>query len=147
MHSKIIEVSKHPLKEDERVEESYFYDGFVGWIADYVDCVRDEETRKAIQESFVEGMGLISGKDGFTIPKGYRDAFIDKRIEELRNIIASASTVNFWKTKVQIKAAIGDDVGLYIYKPGYGTVSYIQFIDECEEEVPYYFGAIIDYHW
>ena len=151
MHGKIIEVSKIALKPDEWVDESEFYKGFVGWIADYVDTdLITEDIRNGIIEAFLRNFGSFTENHdnniSFVVHDGFKEKYEKQRIEYMRDAVASADTA------AEIYSAFymyfEDMFGLYIYEKGYGLIPMVRWIIEyLEEDCTYYFGSVIDYHW
>lgn len=153
MHSKIIELSKKPVEE--RVSETQFYDGFSGWIADYVADV-DDDVRGDVISDFKEGFSSSYGddlvaidKNTITFKEGFKDAYATKMLECLKDIVSKADikSIRNGMTRYAIEETLGDPFGFYIYEEGCLFRENCWLTQNLEEDVPYYFGGVVDYHY
>lgn len=153
MHSKIIQVSRDEItQEDWITPEDFFLDGrfegFVGWIADYVSDWDIDTYRNDIIDSFIKDFGnsVDYCDESFVVAEG----FVEKYTEELLSVV---------KSKIQqckslqdatwiCETYTGDSFGCYIYEYGFGLTPIIKWIAEwLEEGRRYYIGAVLDYHF
>lgn len=158
MHEKIIEVNRRKdFQVEDRISELNwnFDNGFVGWIADYISDV-DDFIREEVISDFKESMDnsmrpyITLHEDCIIFKKGFKDAHAKKMLDSLREIVASASVENMRTglTRVSIQEIMGDPWGLYIYDNDIGLCKLNVWLSEwLEEDIPYMFGGVLDYHY
>lgn len=161
MHSKIIQVGTDPIPKVEWVGESQFYDGFVGWIADYVADDLSSDERAYIIDDFCDEMKkrfpdyveispkMIPATERFiTFKKGFREAFLNGMKCRLKAIAKESQSLDtFYKIRAMLIGITGDQFGTYIYEEGWGLSTEQRFLETVEEDTSYYFGSVIDYHY
>ena len=154
MHSKIIQLNKTPIDRENWSTESDFYDGFAGWIADYVADV-DDDVRNMVISDFKEGFDM-SYRDFVTIEddhiifkNGFKDEYAGKILECLKEFVkeATVNSVRNGSLRYGSEELLGDPFGIYIATE-YGLVRENVWLTEyIEEDTPYYFGGVVDYHY
>ena len=155
MHSKILQLSESPIAKEEWVEESRFYDGFSGWIADYVAGVDDDIRNIVIEDwlsCFKENLKdwVTVDKNSITFKEGFRDYYSYKILDEVKRIAkeATANSIRTGNLKSALEVLLGDPYGFYIYLEGYGLIKEAVFLTQyIQEDTPYFFGGVIDYHY
>ena len=160
MHSRIYQISEKPIsKENFTKESSYYDDGFVGEIADYVSEV-DYRSNDYISDlewlqTATEGLEVNIKKGTITIlnKKEYFDKKHDKfkeLIENLQDItLEDFSSNKEYFTILDLKSAYDDKYSFYIddnYE-NVGLTSLDNWVRNAEENKKYYVGNILDYHF
>ena len=155
MHSKIIQMDTKPISPEGFITEDMFFDGFCGWIADYVSEV-DKEVRDDVVNDFIEGFqsGLrdwvtVNGEK-ITFKKGFKEFYIEKLLQSFKDIAekATVSSIKDGMLLYSLESLLGDPYGFYIYMEGYGLIQESRFLTHyVEEEIEYFFGGVIDYHY
>ena len=151
MHNIIIQVDTKPVSYDNWIPQDYFYDGFCGWIADYVQEVDDEYREYALKEFVAGYREIVKCSDiekGFVIKN--KDAFFKGILETLKKIVNNLVITDFYGNNMaayHIEKLINDPFGTYIYQEGYGLRTVIDFLGETKECQKYYFGAVVNYHY
>ena len=170
MHSRIFQVSKEPINEEDYISESTFYDSaFIGEVADYVNQDTDRNDDIAWLKDYIEGRGGIELDEAeMTITIVDKKKFFERSFntfKELLDKLASTNIIQFSGTAesgdmensrfafsslmydLECEAE-GDKFGFYIYD--YGDYGYPTRLDEwvrgTKNGDKYYFGATIDYH-
>lgn len=154
MHSKIIQISREPIKKDNYIDESRYYDHwFVGSIADYVSDL-DDNCRTALCKNLscdafeldpVANTLSIISKDAYFKPK--YDAFKAKLQE-----ISQWEYEDYREPHYEVSwlADLYDDkFGFYIDDNGEfaGLETLDAFMRRAEDGDIYYIGALLDYHF
>ena len=170
MHSRIFQVSKEPINEDDYISESTFYDSsFIGEVADYVNEDTDRADDIAWLKDYIEGSGGIEiNEDENTITIVDKRQFFERSFntfKELLEKLADINIVQFSRTAEQGDLensrfafsslmydleceAEGDKFGFYIYDDeDYGYPTRLdEWVRSTKNGDKYYFGATIDYH-
>jgi hypothetical protein len=153
MHSRIIELSQEPIKVDDRICESDYYDnGFISSIADYVtSCDRTDAINWVC--GYLKNKDVVTEFDTNKIvfsenvkEKFFKDSF--EEFNKLTNKITFEDFVGKDDFKLYlIKQSIEDTSGFYIHYDGcYWTLDY--FIRRCvEDNEIWYIGGALDYHF
>ena len=157
MHSRIFQISKEPVTEENRFEEDRYFDGFVGRIADYVDEIGYPETEyddlKAMLGDAVEfvtrdSFRIVDKKKWFE-KKHERFVFYAKKLSEssLEDFCSQKLDMDVFNVEMEYE----DKYNTYIDDGGewFGTVPLDEFIrgsDKTETEV-WHLGAVFDYHY
>lgn len=155
MYGKIIQVSKQPLNADDYVEESAFYDNFCGWIADYVDDEVDSQVRDEVISGFLKVFGndviIRYGNDqiSFKVNDGWKEKYFSQQLQYIKDYIQLATVESMMNgfTQYELEKHISDPFGTYIYEEGYGLTTLQVWLRYMAPETPYFFGAVIDYHY
>lgn len=168
MHSKIYQVSQTPIIADEYIDESRYYDNFVGSIADYVDPLTEEERRDAIRTlADILGAAAVFDGDKFTIVD--KLAFFKPRYETWKRLIdrLGQATLEMFAfeeplegegkvtilnslsgTHYMAEEAYSNKYGYYFDDNGeeYGNQRFNDFMRHASNGDVFYIGAVIDYH-
>ena len=153
MHNNILQLSRVPLTRDDWCQEDDFYNGFQGWIADYVSSV-DDDTRDIAISDYKEGFDMsyrdfvTIAEDHIIFKRGFKDMYASVMLECVKEIVSN-STVNSVRTgnlRSLVEEILGDYHGLYI-ATGYGLIrENVWLTEHMEEDTPYYFGGVVSYH-
>ena len=155
MQSNIIELGYSPIEKDERVEESTFYEDFVGTIADYVDEIKEEGDRKECIKCFVGSMGpdivtFDEKAESITFSEDAKRLYFKNAYHEFMMMTLKLTLTDFATTDLKpykLSKLIENKYDYYIYIDGsYYTLDYFMRII-AEPGKPYYFGGIVKYHF
>ncbi|MCR5669654.1 MAG: hypothetical protein K6G10_01495 [Butyrivibrio sp.] len=153
-HSRIYQISRSPISKDDYIDESRYYDCFVGEIADYVseDTDRDEDikTLKASlgDAAVIEGDKLtITNKQSF-FKRNYRNwiAMLNKLKDiSLEEFCEPDKDLNIFR----LNCLYNDRHDIYMddndEECGNQTLS--DFLRDADDGDVFYLGATIDYHF
>lgn len=155
MTENIIQLTKSPVPSDEYIVEEDFFDDFLGGLADYFRNT-DETERKEIVQDWLEGFStggyrdyVVLGEDTIIFKKGFQELYARRRLDTLKVAVSTATVEDIISGSLRgkINALIGDPIGTYLYtdmgffKEAVFLASYV------EEEVPYYIGGVVKYHY
>lgn len=150
----IIQLTKERLNPDEYIDEEFYYDNFVGVIADYVngDVNRDNELKFFERE--LGSAARFTSPDSFKIidkKSFFRGAFLNFQenlrimgiytLEQFSGDIPSDIDFDFYK----LRKSYSDKFGTYIEWEG-GTVPIADFLRYADTNATYYIGGIVNYH-
>ena len=156
MHSKIFQISKSPISEDEFIDESKYFDNFVGYIADYVDDL-------GANEDCYEWLGGTPGIEYHQSDKSItivdKSAYFSGKYKEFKECLESLSKLSeetfstsdfeFGMDMYRLKAAYNDEFAFYFDDDG--EEFYMRTLDDFMREVSngdkFYRGNVIDYHF
>jgi hypothetical protein len=163
MHARIIEITKSPLRKDERLVSCAVPDWFVGSIADYTDDLKPD-VQKAVVENFYKSLVshcviehnaengsfqlLPDGKEKYF--QAAYGVFLDSA-KKLSNCPFSefaegSSTLrgNLWR----VNNAYCDEYDTYIFDDDNELRPFDKWVRfYAKVGVPYYFGGVVDYHY
>ena len=158
MHSRIFQISKEPIYEEDYIKESRYYDHwFLGSVADYVNEDTDRAADIQWLQHCYDGKGLIFGTD-----EGGEYFIIEDKIkyftlnfesfqialEELSNItIEGFASQKSYSNIYALKSAYEDKCGFYVDGDEFGMYSLDGFIRWSDNGTKFYIGATIDYHF
>ena len=154
MHSRIFQVSMEPIKKEDYIRESdYWEHWFTSQIADYVDGDTDRESDidwlSEYSNAFV--FGKDDGREYFIVKdkaEYFKHSF--KRFTEAINTIKDYTLEDFiggfYGAMYQLKDAYEDKFGFYVNADG-ETMTLDDFVRRCVTGEKYYIGATIDYHF
>lgn len=150
----IIQITKQRIESDEYITEEYYYDGFVGTIADYVD---DEIDRDKGIEVFKQELGSAASfdtVDSFKIADKkafFRGKFMQFQeclrimniytLDQFSGDIPSDIELDFYK----LKKSYAYEFGTYIDFEG-DTLTLDKFLRNADTNATYYIGGIVNYH-
>lgn len=163
MHSNIYQISKDPIKKDDFIDESRYYDGFVGSIADYVHPLTDKERIPAFEmlKSCLGGSAKFEGEK-FTIVD--KEAYFRSKYEAWKNCLQRLGDCSFEQfisppyegrgldsmgmLHYQCEELYNDKYSIYMDDNGeyYGNRTLDEFMREAQNNETYYLGAVTDYH-
>ena len=135
-------------------ESSWNFDnGFIGWIADYIQDVTEDERRDVIEswkDSFKEFSDYIDmGENTILFKTGFKDAYAEMILKTLKSISEEADVayIRTGRTRLYLETLFGDPFGTYLYTD-FGLVrENIWLTEYLVEDTPYIFGNVIDYHY
>lgn len=155
MHSRIFQISKNPIPEDEYITDDKYFDNFVGAIADYVMQSTDED--KIIFQN-IPGILYNAEENTITIENKhvyFADSYknFKKQLQILSDITEEEFCQNH-QTDLSyhmflLNESYDDKYGIYIdddYEE-YGLMTLDDFIRHCKNGNTFYLGAVIDYHF
>lgn len=155
MHSRIIQISKEKIDKDDYIEESDYWDNFVGPIADYVseDTDRDGDIEWFV-EILKDSIEYNKDEESFTIKdrKKYFERSYDKFMKIL-NEISDTMTLDKYMSPCDtviysLKSTYDDKFGFYIDDKGeyHGLSTLDNFMRYAEDGQKFYIGGTMDYH-
>lgn len=156
MHSRIFQVSTNPIKKENYTDESEYYDHwFTRSVADYVSsyCFRNEDLKWF--EDCYENQGIKFGVDDngeYLVIQNKQKYFENsfhrfmEAVDKIKNYTIN-DFANGFNEMDCLKDAYEDKYGFYMEADGYGLITIDSFVRQCSENIKYYIGAIIDYHY
>ena len=163
MHSRIIQISKEPINEDDYLSEDKYYDIVCGALADYVDGDTDRDDDI---EWFIGCLGdsISYNKDeqSFTIID--KEKYFDKAFEHFQELLKKLSDTTlkvfsgigkkeeiyqFTTDMYSLKSTYDDEFSFYIDDNGeyFGMSTIDNFMRNVENNTKFYIGTTIDYHF
>lgn len=160
MHSRIFQISKKRISKEEFIcEEKYDEIRFVGAIADYVEEVTDESSKKEDVEWLGEVEGITTDPEAMTLMvTSKKDHFKQPYKEFVKQIkkIQKTTFEDFAEDKndevgmniYRIKLAYEEEYTFYVDDDNekFGLITLDSFVRQAKENKKYYIGAIFDYH-
>jgi ribosome biogenesis SPOUT family RNA methylase Rps3 len=150
MHSRVFELTKEPILEDNWLNEDDLCDtSFIGEIADFVTTSPKSEREADIQWLLGHKPGVFSRSgDKLIITASTKRAYLGERYADLKKHVAQLSFTDFCDDfKVCIlKRMILDTGSFYVYDNGYWS-PLDTFIRDASEGDVFYVGGIVDYHF
>lgn len=156
MHSRIFQVSKNKITEDNRIEEYRYDDGFVGRVADYV--VKQDDIKSDLEWLTTCHKGIEVTRNGKTVKLTIvsREEYFEKSFEEFKeglqklseytmaDFIDSKNWLDFWK----LKDSYDNEHGFYVDDNDeyFGITTFDNFMRNAEDGDVYYIGNVFDYH-
>lgn len=160
MHSRIFQLSKYPIAEDNYIRESKYYDDwFTREIADYVDGDTDRAADIEWLKSCVSGLEFGTDKHGaFFIIKSREKYFeaafkqFSMYLEEINKQNTLHNFANGISGVWSLNNAHEDKFGFYVDfstdEDVYNDMcSFDDFVRHSQDGEKYYIGATIDYHF
>lgn len=155
MHSRIFQVSRKPITEDNYMIEADFYDHwFTREIADYVDSdtYRDDDISWLAKLDGIEVCVDDNGNDYFIVVdkelyfKNQYNVFI-KAINNLTRCTLSEFSTGI-NEMYYLNSFYNDKFGIYIQDDDrFGLVTLDEFMRNVENGDKLYIGCTLDYHW
>ena len=155
MHSRVFQVSKSPIKEENLITESRYYE----WHhAEYVCQVEDDKNIIADLEwlqTATKGIEVDTGARTITITS--KKEYFEEKLEKFRALAEELSTITqdeFMSSKSSYKFSDLED--LYNNKYSFyidnttgccEPITLDDWIRDSEENKTYYVGSIFDYHY
>ena len=171
MHSRIFQVSKEPINEEDYISESTFYDSsFLGEVADYVnqDTDRNDDLNWLKENIEHRGGGIEVNVDEGTITIVDKKKFFEKSFDTFKELLDKLANTNIIQFSGTAESgdmensrfafsslmydleceAEGDKFGFYVYdNEDWGYPARLdEWIRSTKNGDKYYFGATIDYH-
>ncbi len=157
MHSRIFQVSRRPIDKQDYIDESRYYEGFVGSIADYVDSMSDEAIAEAIESlKWVLGDAVEFKDRSFTVVDKYKffaPIFANwlKQCRELHDVmdLESFSDDSMSLKMFGFSQSYNDKYDYYMDDNGEwaGNQTLMDFMRYAKEGDTFYLGNVIDYHF
>ena len=160
MHSRLYQISKAPINEDDRITERDMYDGgdFVPTIADYVSEIEEGYDKEDV-EWFAKALNGVAEFDGksFTIINKeayFREKFNNflESIDELKRAATFEAFIDYKFNSLSdayysLKNAYDYAYAFYITSDYNGYETLDSFMRWAEEGEKYYIGTVFDYHY
>ena len=161
MHSRVFELSEHPIEASDRYSYDWLPDWFYGSIADYAVDIEDKDRNDEIKW-FV---GFFSGQ---CKNDGDRIEFTDKALEyhfrrSYWDFLKAASLLSAMSfdafcgknghqaldtTLYELNSAYNDKFGFYVYDHDSDELKTLDaWLREADLTKSYYMGGIINYHF
>ena len=155
MHSRVFQVSKSPIKEENLITESRYYE----WHhPDYVCQVENDKNIIADLEGFQTATkGIKVDTEARTITVTSKKEYFEEKLEKFRALAEELSTITqdeFMSSKSSYKFSDLED--LYNNKYSFyiddndeycGLTTLDSWVRYSEENKTYYIGSIFDYHY
>lgn len=158
MHSRIFQITRKPLVEDDYVTESLFHDEIFNHVADAVS----EETNR--EEDINWLIGFLKDKPCTFNPAeksiifhpGFKEAYFKSDYEKFKNLTANMTLENFSTDGVEsldlyrIIKCINDKFSFYTVDDDYEVQTLDEFVRTVVKEdskSKYFLGGTLDYHF
>ena len=152
MHSRIFQISLNPIKENEYITASDYYEHwFIKEVADYVIKSYNRNDDIAWLKNATSGLEFGNDEYGnFLIIKSKEEYFEEsfKGFNEALYRLKGITLKDFTKGTADfylLKHAYEDKFGFYADVDG-EVMSFDGFIRQCLKEEKYYIGGTLDYH-
>ena len=163
MRSYIVQISASPIPMHEVISPYDYCDEhwFNREVADFIsfnDCTEDAFAdfvkRVGDAEKYVTMFPNVYGT-GIVFKKGFKEAYFDEQYVKLRDAIqklsdaATATTFRDGELEAAmyiLRESYDDKLGVYV-ESDWGLLTLNEFVRHIAEEVPYYFGGAVGYHY
>lgn len=154
MHSRIFQIEKEVVPEEERIDSDCIPEWFTNSVADYTsdDCSREDDidwlmTAALGDIATVDGDKLTFSSDVRRYFKEKHEAFI-KAAEKLSGTtfedFVSSHSVD--STLFNLREAYSDRYGFYVYCDGGFLDTLDNFMRLVKDGETYFIGGVVDYH-
>lgn len=152
MHSRIFQISKNPIKKEDYIKESNYWDHwFLNEVADYVsdDCDAYDDV-KWLQDC-VKGIIFGGDENGTYLVVVSREEYFRRSFEKFKITLDKVKdcTIEEFSTGIhemwQLKDLYEEKFGFYVDVDG-ELMSFDSFVRLCATKEKYYIGGTIDYH-
>lgn len=151
MHSRIIQLSESFIGEEDYINEEVLIDnGFVNGMIDYVSSETDRENDIEWFVQYLQQFGCVE-YDGEKIvfKKGFKENYFKDRFLQLKSKVAEMEFKDFFDSLklYELMKLIKHNYGFYVYIHDYyyNLDDFVRYI--LKEDVEYYFGTTLDYHY
>lgn len=158
MHSRIFQVSKNKITEDNKIRKYRYDEGFVG--NNGVDYVIDSESRKNDLEwlaSCHKGLEVSTEGKDITLKIVSKTEYFEKKFEEFQEGLKKLQDYTMedfvdsrkWLDMYRLKDAYNDEHGFYIddNDEWHGIATFDEFMRSTQDGDVYYIGSTFDYHF
>ena len=160
MHSRIYQVSAEPISPEDRIDESKYYDNFVGEIADYVSEIGED-----VDDGDIKWLGQHPGIETDPVKKTVtvtdKTAYFAgkyKTFQETLDKLKATTPEEFQKyepgdklgmSMFILNEAYSDKFGFYMDDNGewWGLETVDDWVRHAETGKTYYLGTVVDYHY
>ena len=163
MHSRIFQVSKEPITEDNKISEYRYEEGFVG--NNGVDYVVPTENKQADLEWLTichSGLDVNVSYDADNKPVVKltilsKEEYFTKKFDEFKEGLAKLQDYTLedfmnnanWLDMYRLKDAYNNEHGFYIDDNDeyHGITTFDEFVRSTNDGDVFYIGAVFDYHF
>ena len=162
MHSRIFQISKNPIDEDDYIDADHYCgcddEWFLASVADYVSDVDDRDAELDEWLSRFNGRGLEYDSEKETLSVIDRERFFAGKYAKFREMLqtlAGATLADFsgegnyiGMDVYRLSASYEDKFAIYVdnTEDGTGLNTFDEFVRHAEKGIPYYLGGVVDYH-
>ncbi len=154
MHSRIFQIEREALTEDEYIDSDSIPEWFTNSVADYTsdDCSREDDIDWLMSVALgniatVDGNKLTFSSDVRRYFKEKHEAFI-KAAEKLSETTFEdfVSSYSVDSVLFNLKEAYNDRYGFYVYSDDGFLDTMDNFMRQVKDGETYFIGGIVDYH-
>lgn len=163
MHSRIFQVSREPITEENKISEYRYDEGFVG--NNGVDYVVPTDNRQADLEWLTTCHRGIKVETSYDITKKgitkltivSKEEYFEKKFEEFQDGLKKLSDYSLsdfinnanWLDMYRLKDAYNDEHGFYIDDNDeyHGIATFDEFMRSTQDGDVFYIGDVFDYHF
>ena len=157
MHSRIFQISKNEITEDNLIQDYRYHDYFVGKIADYVVDSDSKEQDLKWLISCNKGLELIKEGNCYKLKIVSKAEYFAEKFEKFQGYLAELSNYSLedfinsskWLDMFRLKDSYDNEYGFYIDDNDeyFGVVTFDHFMRSAEDGDVYYIGNTFDYHY
>ena len=156
MHSRIFQVSRKPISQEDLIEEYRYEDSFVGSHADYVVKQSESEGIDDLDwlQTATKGLEIDTEKKTITITS--KEKFFETKHEKFQELLEKLQYMSLKEFSnaqnsfdmYDLESAYNDKYGFYIDDNDEycGLTTLDDWVRNAEENKTYYVGNIFDYH-
>ena len=154
MHSRIIQLSRSPISKDDWTDESKYFDGFVGSIADCVGEIPEENRSYEIEQLMSSAIAIDRNNEVIMIIS--KEAYFKDRYLRFKRVLHEIDAVSFEEFMngrasvgmMNINDSYNDKFGIYIDCDDVcGLDTLDSFMRLVNNRDVFYIGNIVDYHY
>ena len=157
MHSRIFQVSKNKITEDNKISSYRYDEGFIDRIADYVVPTESRKDDLEWLTTCHKGLEVSTKGKNTTLKIVSKTEYFEKKFEEFQehlNKLKDYTMEDFvdsskWLDMYRLRDAYNDEHGFYIDDNDeyHGIATLDEFIRNAEDGDVYYIGSTFDYHY
>ncbi len=153
MHSRIYQITKNPIDEDERLYSSIVPEWFCNVIADYVDdgCNRDDDIgwlKRTLGDIVsVDGEKFTFSSDVTGFFSNRHKAFVEAAEKLSKMPLEDFASYKDCAFVRNLNNAYSDEYGFYVYDDDECLDTLEDFMRRVSGGETYYIGGIVDYHF
>jgi hypothetical protein len=150
MHSRIFQLSEHPINPDDYIIEEDFYDNFIGEVADYVsgDTCRNEDIYWFVSSLKQYGIIYNEKEESIIFPEDFKFKYFKSRYDKFVKLSQEIDLRKFSSDDLELwslQQLIENKYGFYIFTNHYEPLD--SFVRQLQGEEKYFIGGTIDYHF
>ena len=157
MHSRIFQVSKNKIAEDDLIKEYRYNDYFVGKVADYVVASDSKKQDLEWLTSCNKGLEIVVGDNCYKLKIVSKAEYFEKKFEGFKENLEKLSNYSLedfmsngkWLDMWNLKNCYDSEGGFYIDDNDeyFGIATFDHFMRSVEDGDIYYIGNTFDYHF